>query len=219
MRQLEEDHLFRPVLELARLRCSITGEHLDHTQQYAKAICNVLSSQDWWREQFQHGSLCYVWQTACLHDIGKVGIPDYVLKSDHPCSSSEHVIMRQHPELGRLYIEHLKATFPLFIELLEVAEDIALYHHEHYDGTGYPAGLKGDDIPLAARIVAVADVYDAMVSRRSYKNSCSHQDALKYIKESSGTHFDPKIVDAFVSIFCTKFCTSDAKLPRHCSCC
>jgi len=129
---------------------------------------------------------------ALLHDIGKMGIPDSILRNPETLTESEQAAMRRHPELARRFLEQ--------IEYLQPALEIPYSHHEKWDGTGYPQGLKGEQIPLAARIFAVVDVYDALVSDRSYRQGGSMDDALNYIRKQAGKHFDPQVAEAFVKM-------------------
>lgn len=125
-----------------------------------------------------------------LHDIGKLGVPDNILLKPGPLTEEEWVIMRMHPKLAYDWL----APIPYLREALE----IPYCHHEKWDGTGYPRGLKGEAIPLASRIFAVADVWDAVTSDRSYRKAWSREKAMNYIRESNGLHFDPKVVDVFL---------------------
>lgn len=129
-----------------------------------------------------------------MHDIGKIGIPDRVLQKPGKLDDAEWVIMRQHTVIGAQILKGASADF------IKLAESISLNHHEKWDGSGYPHGIKGPDIPLAARIVAVADVFDALTSERPYKKPFPLEKAMAIIKESRGTHFDPEVADAFCSI-------------------
>jgi two-component system response regulator RpfG len=127
-----------------------------------------------------------------MHDIGKIGIPDYILLKPGHLSSSEWELMKQHTVIGHEILAESESRF------IQTGSVIALSHHEKYDGTGYPYGISGEEIPLPARIVAVADVYDALRSTRPYKPSWAREDAIRYINEQSGKHFDPACVEAFV---------------------
>ena len=148
-------------------------------------------------EKVPFSSLLY--QTSPLHDIGKVGIPDFILLKPGNLNDEEWKTMKRHAEIGA---ETLDACLKLnpSAEYLRIARDIAWAHHERWDGTGYPRGLKGEEIPLAARIVALADVFDALTVKRTYKAAMSHDVARGVILEGSGTHFDPMIVQAFLTV-------------------
>jgi putative two-component system response regulator len=139
--------------------------------------------------------------SSTLHDVGKVGIPEGILLKPDLLSPEEFAVMKLHTTLGGRLLEDgegkLKERLGVSETFLTQARDIALYHHEKYDGTGYPMGLRGDQIPLSARIVALADVYDALTSRRVYKDAWTHEKALAWITSASGKHFDPQVVEAF----------------------
>jgi HD-GYP domain-containing protein (c-di-GMP phosphodiesterase class II) len=134
---------------------------------------------------------------ALLHDIGKMGIPDAILQKPGRLSDEEWIIMRRHPVYARDYLSR--------VSYLTAALDIPYSHHERWDGTGYPQGLKGEEIPLAARIFAVVDVWDALTSKRPYLETWTKEEALAYIQEQAGRHFDPGIVDAFTELIRSKF--------------
>jgi putative two-component system response regulator len=138
-----------------------------------------------------------IYLTSPLHDIGKVGIQDSVLLKGGPLTDKEFEIMKSHVRIGSDTLA-AAARFQPDAEFLRMAHDIALTHHEWYDGSGYPQGLVGDEIPLCGRIVALADVYDALTAKRVYKNAFTHDVAKSVILEESGVHFDPDIVDAFL---------------------
>ncbi len=140
-----------------------------------------------------------VFKSAPLHDIGKIKIPDSILNKPGKLTPEEFDIMKKHSEYGGEVIDELIESLTE-ASYLEIARDIALYHHERWDGSGYPKGLKGEEIPLSARIMAVADVFDALVSERVYKKAFSFEKAMEIIREESGTHFDPRIVKAFVAV-------------------
>jgi HD-GYP domain-containing protein (c-di-GMP phosphodiesterase class II) len=129
---------------------------------------------------------------ALLHDIGKMGIPDAILQKPDMLTEAEWMIMQEHPQLAYQFLSH--------ISYLEPALEIPLCHHEKWDGTGYPQQLKGEEIPLTARIFSVVDVYDALTSDRPYREAWSHEDALRYIQEQSGKHFYPEAVRAFLEM-------------------
>jgi len=140
-----------------------------------------------------------VYQTSPLHDIGKVGVPDSVLLKPGKLSKEEFEIMKRHVDLGAETLQAALDRYP-HARFLIVAREIAMYHHERWDGRGYPQGLAGENIPLAARILALADVYDALTSKRAYKDAFSHEVSRDIIIKDSGKHFDPAIVDAFLRI-------------------
>jgi putative two-component system response regulator len=139
----------------------------------------------------------HLYKSSPLHDIGKVGIPDAILLKPGPLAPDEMTVMRRHPEIGgdtlRDVIERYEGH-----RFLRMGMEIAYCHHEHWDGSGYPRGLAGLDIPLAARIVALADAYDTITSRRPYKSASDHEEAVRRIVRDRGTHFDPVLVDVFL---------------------
>jgi putative two-component system response regulator len=135
-----------------------------------------------------------------LHDIGKVGIPDRILLKPGRYEAHEFEIMKTHCKLGRDAIQHAEDQLGLEVDFLKYAKEIAYGHQEKWDGSGYPEGLAGDAIPISARLMAVADVYDALISRRVYKEGMPHAKAASIIAEGRGSHFDPDIVDAFMAL-------------------
>jgi putative two-component system response regulator len=137
-----------------------------------------------------------IYLTSPLHDVGKVGIPDSVLLKPGKLNSREFEIMKTHTTIGAQTLDAAASEYP-GVGYLRLSRDIALSHHERYDGSGYPAGLTGDDIPLCGRIVALADVYDALTSRRVYKPAYAHEVARELIFDEAGKHFDPLVVEAF----------------------
>ncbi|HEX8914555.1 MAG TPA: HD domain-containing phosphohydrolase [Humisphaera sp.] len=184
--------------KLAESRDPETGAHLERVRSYSRVLAEHLTRTS---RHLVEGTANYaqlIYRTSPLHDIGKVGIPDHVLLKPGRLSDEEFEIMKSHTLLGARTLEaalkeHPEASF------LRMALDIALTHHERWDGTGYPNRLKGEAIPLCGRVVALADVYDALTSKRVYKGAFSHSLAKAMILKESGTHFDPAVVDAFVA--------------------
>ena len=161
-----------------------------------------------------------LFKSAPLHDIGKVGIPDRILLKPGRFTPEEFEIMKMHPALGADAITHAEATLGTEVEFLKMAKEIALSHQEKWDGSGYPQGLAGDDIPISARLMAVADVYDALISRRVYKDGMPHEKAVQIMVEGKSSHFDPDMIDAFVDIQAQfqesagRFADSDSDMAR-----
>src|SRR5262249_44512435 len=151
-----------------------------------------------YREQITPEFIRLIYLTSPLHDIGKVGIPDCILLKPSRLTDSEFDIMKMHTTLGAQTLDAALRQFPA-VHFLQMGRDIAASHHERFDGTGYPPGLKGHAIPLCGRIVALADVYDALTSKRVYKPAFAHHIAKSMIVESSGSHFDAAIVNAFIA--------------------
>jgi putative two-component system response regulator len=141
-----------------------------------------------------------LFKSAPLHDIGKVGVPDRILLKPGSFNVTEMEIMKTHTTLGRDAIQYAEQLLCHGLDFLSLAKEIAYSHHEKWDGSGYPQGLAGDEIPIPARLMAVADVYDAIISRRVYKPGMPHQKAVDILMKGKGQHFDPDIVDAFFSI-------------------
>ncbi len=184
--------------KLAESRDPETGEHLERMRIYSRLLAQHLSTVEPTCHQVNGEYVRLIYLTSPLHDIGKVGIPDNVLLKPGRLSDREFDIMKTHTTIGAQTLDAAAKRFPA-AKFLAMARDIAISHHERFDGTGYPNNLVGKDIPLAGRIVALADVYDALTSKRVYKKAFSHEIARAMILEESGTHFDPKVVDAFLA--------------------
>jgi putative two-component system response regulator len=185
--------------KLAESKDLETGNHLERMREYARALAEQLMKDPAIRKEVPPRFPEIIYQSSPLHDIGKVGIPDYVLLKPGSLNDEEWAIMKKHTILGA---ETLQATLNMYpgADFLRLARDIAWAHHERWDGSGYPRGLRGEEIPLAARIVTVADVYDALTMKRVYKSAYSHSVARGIIIEGSGKHFDPRVVQAFLDI-------------------
>ncbi|HPC85974.1 MAG TPA: two-component system response regulator, partial [Smithellaceae bacterium] len=186
---------------LAETRDNDTGNHIRRTQFYVRALAEKLRNH----ERFCHlldddKTIELLFKSAPLHDIGKVGIPDAILLKPGRFTPEEFEIMKSHTTLGRDAIRAAEQRLGLELPFLAYAKEIAYTHQEKWDGTGYPEGLSGDDIPISGRLMAVADVYDALICRRIYKEGMPHEKAVGIILESKGSHFDPDIVDAFMEI-------------------
>jgi response regulator RpfG family c-di-GMP phosphodiesterase len=184
---------------LAETRDNETGAHLLRTQEYVKALAENLQSHPGYQAELDDMAIDLLYKSAPLHDIGKVGIPDSILLKPGKLDDEEFAIMKTHTTIGvealREAAAHLEAN-----NFLAVAQDLICCHHERWDGKGYPQGLKDISIPLAGRIMAVADVYDALICKRVYKEAFSHGKARSIIVAGKGTHFDPNIVDAFLAM-------------------
>lgn len=183
--------------KLAESRDPETGQHLERVRSYARILAQAVQTHPVLRQGMNEDFVRLIWQTSPLHDIGKVGIPDSVLLKPGRLSDREFDIMKTHTTIGAATLGAALEEYPQ-ASFLRLARDIALTHHEHYDGSGYPQGLSGDDIPLCGRIVALADVYDALTSKRVYKDAFSHDVARNIIVEGKGAHFDPHLVEAFL---------------------
>ncbi len=185
---------------LAETRDKETGNHLKRTQAYIRALGLKLRDHPRFCDYLTEDIIESLYKLAPLHDIGKVGIPDAILLKQGALTPQEFEIMKMHPLLGGNAIAAAESGLPTPNRFLHIAREIATGHHEHWDGSGYPLGLKGDAIPISARLMALADVYDALISRRIYKRAFSHEEAMTHIAEQRGTHFDPDVVDAFMAI-------------------
>lgn len=185
--------------KLAESRDLETGHHLERVQCYSRALAEQLATNPQFRHEIDGEFIRLIYLTSPLHDIGKVGIPDAVLLKPGRLNDREFDIMKSHAMLGAKTLDAALERFPE-ARFLQIARDIAATHHERWDGTGYPAGLAGQQIPLCGRIVALADVYDALTSKRVYKEAFSHTVARSIILEGSGSHFDPDVVDAYLEV-------------------
>jgi putative two-component system response regulator len=185
---------------LAETRDNETGNHIMRTQHYVLALARHLRDHARFSAALSEDVVDRLFKAAPLHDIGKVGIPDRILLKPGRLDADEFEIMKTHTTLGRNAIENAQQRVGVSVPLLEVAKEIALSHQEKWDGSGYPEGLAGEAIPLSARLMAVADVYDALISRRVYKAPMSHEQATEIIVAGRGRHFDPDISDAFVAL-------------------
>ena len=185
---------------LAETRDSDTGNHIRRTQHYVQALARHLKTHVRFANELSDAAIDVLFKAAPLHDIGKVGIPDRILLKPAQLTPEEFEIMKTHTTLGCDAIEQAEQIVGTRVDFLRVAKEIALSHQEKWDGSGYPQGLAGDDIPLSARLMAVADVYDALISERVYKAAMPHDRAVGVVFQGRGAHFDPDMVDAFIEI-------------------
>jgi putative two-component system response regulator len=183
--------------KLAESRDSETGAHVERVQSYTRLIAKNLSAEVKACNGVDEEYIRLLFQTSPLHDLGKVGIPDSVLLKPGKLTANEFAIMETHTIVGAKTLDAALERFPN-ARFLQIAREIAATHHEKFDGTGYPRGLAGQQIPLCGRIVAVADVYDALTSRRVYKDAMTHEQARAILLRERGSHFDPEVVDAFL---------------------
>lgn len=185
---------------LAEVRDQDTGNHLRRTQNYIRALGRHLHTHPRFATYLSEAVIDMLFKCAPLHDIGKVGIPDRILLKPGRYEPAEFAIMKTHPALGFEALTRAQASVGQSVGFLEIAKQIVYSHHEKWDGSGYPQGLAGDAIPISARLMALADVYDALISRRVYKPGMTHAQASKIIVDGRGTHFDPDVVDAFLAL-------------------
>jgi putative two-component system response regulator len=185
---------------LAEMRDNETGNHIRRTQNYIKVLAEQLLDHPRFKSELNDEVIELLFKSAPLHDIGKVGIPDAILQKPGKLTEDEWAIMKRHAEFGRNALAQAEKDFGESIGFLRLAQEIAFGHHEKWDGSGYPLGLVGESIPMSARLMAVADVYDALISRRVYKPPFSHAQAITMLVDGCGTHFDPDIINALKTI-------------------
>ena len=185
--------------KLAESRDPETGHHLERIASFAVALCNELRANSRFRDTITPEFIRNIAISSALHDIGKVGIEDAILLKPGALTEEEREQMQQHTLIGGDCLQSIERRLA-GSNFLEMAREIALYHHEHWNGEGYSRGISGEQIPLPARIVAVADVYDALSVRRVYKEAFPHEKCVEIIREASGRQFDPEIVNAFLRI-------------------
>ena len=182
--------------EVVENRDDNTGGHIKRTARYVQCIANELKKEGAYSDILTDKYIADMVVAAPMHDIGKIHIPDAVLNKPGKLTNEEFEIMKTHTTAGENLLKSAKEEFGES-NYLTIAMEMAAYHHERWDGKGYPYGISGENIPLCARIMAVADVFDALTSRRCYKNAMPLEKAYSIIREESGSHFDPKVVEAF----------------------
>ncbi len=184
---------------VAESRDPETGGHIQRTKNYVRILAEKLAENPKYKDILTKDMIELIYHSAPLHDLGKVAISDNILLKPGPLTAEEFETMKTHTTIGENTISITQKRFA-DSEFLSIAKEIAGSHHERWDGTGYPRGLKGDVIPLSGRIMALADVYDALVSRRTYKEPIIHSEVVQMIKDERGTHFDPDLVDTFLQL-------------------
>ena len=185
--------------ELIECRDDTTGGHVGRMQNYLHVFFVALLDNELYKDEVASWNIALILQSAHLHDVGKIGIKDHVLLKPGKLTAEEFEIIKTHVEFGETVIDKIKEK-TTEKEFLEQAKTMISSHHEKWDGSGYPRGLKGTEIPLQGRMMAIVDVYDALTSDRPYKKAYSHEEALKIISDGSGTHFEPELVAVFMSI-------------------
>jgi response regulator RpfG family c-di-GMP phosphodiesterase len=189
---LEEHHYeaFERLAVISEYRDPESGEHSSRVGELAAELALQLGEDAAWAEELR--------LAGRLHDVGKVGVPDAILQKPGPLTDDEFEVMKTHTTIGATVFAGSKSA------LIQLAAEVALSHHERWDGTGYPAGLQGEAIPLSGRLVAVADVYDALITAHRYKSAWSSNDAVSHVVAGRGTHFEPRIVDALVEVIAAR---------------
>jgi len=194
-----QNALLKTMAELVEYRDDITGRHIERTQKGLRILLEEIIASGIYKDETKDWDVELLIQSCQLHDVGKIFISDNILRKPGKLNNDEYEDMKIHTHVGRQIMEKVE-LLAQESEFLKYAKIFATSHHEWWDGTGYPNKLKGTDIPLLGRIMAIADVYDALVSVRPYKNAYSHEEAVRIIMEGSGTHFDPALIEIFAKV-------------------
>ena len=216
-----QDVTIQAMASLAETRDNETGNHIRRTQHYVEVLAERVRDHPRFKHFLNDETIRLLFKSAPLHDIGKIGIPDHILLKPGRFTAEEFEIMKTHTTLGRDAIQHAEDQLGIQVDFLCLAKEIAYSHQEKWDGSGYPQGLAADDIPISARLMAVADVYDALISRRVYKQGMPHEEAVEIIRQGRGSHFDPDICDAFLAnveqfkAIAERFADSDQDMARQ----
>lgn len=189
----------KTMAELVEYRDDVTGKHIERTTHYLKILIEALGKKGLHLEKVASWDLDLLLQSAQLHDIGKIVISDTILNKPDKLDQNEFEEIKKHTKFGEDIIEQIKKN-TVERSFLELAKIFASAHHEKWDGSGYPNGLKGEEIPLEGRLMAIADVYDALISERPYKKAFTHEEAVDIILKGMGTHFDPELVNVFKDV-------------------
>ena len=194
-----QNAVLKTVAELVEYRDDITGEHIERTQSYLAILVRALTKYGLYTEEISSWNMDLVLQSAQLHDVGKIAIRDSILQKPDKLTVEEFERIKEHTTFGEKVIERIKQS-TADQAFLEYAKIFAATHHEKWDGSGYPRGLRGEDIPLLGRLMAIADVYDALISARPYKKAFTHKEAVTVIAAGKGTQFDPVLADLFLGV-------------------
>lgn len=194
-----KDSIVFTLTELAKTRDDETGSHLERIKKYVLILSQALSETNEYEKDLTDDFINTIYNMSALHDIGKVGISDNILKKPGQLTPDEFKIMKTHTNIGGIILKRSYSNFNNF-EFLKTGMNIAMYHHERWDGKGYPLGISGKSIPLEARIVSVADVFDALTTKRVYKEEFSNDKTLTIMKSESGKGFDPIVYEAFLKV-------------------
>ena len=193
----EKNALIFALVQLMSVKDSETSQHVERVQEYCRVLAESVQKKPKYKDYVNRKFLDSLYLAAALHDIGKVAISDSVLLKEGKLTQAEWEVMKSHTTIGDQAVASVLFKYP-HMTLLETAREIIRHHHEWYDGSGYPDQLAGEDIPLSARITAIADVYDSLTSERSYKDAFTHQEAKRLIIKGSGSQFDPELVKVFL---------------------
>lgn len=193
--QLQQDIIIT-MANLIESRDGTTGEHVKRTSLYVSRFLDILIEKEIYKEELTNEFVSYVKKATPMHDIGKITVSDMILQKPDRFTEEEYSIMKQHARAGQRLIQENMSSI-VDKRFVEIASDIAAYHHEKWNGTGYPEGLQETEIPLSARIVAIADVYDALVAKRQYKDGMSSEEAIAIMKKDRGISYEPILFDAF----------------------
>jgi len=188
------------IVTLAGTRSSDTGQHILRVQQYVQALVQRLKEHPRFAAALTESYCRVLFQSALLHDMGTIGIPDRILLKPGALTPAEYEIIKSHTTLARDAIEQAELALGYQAPLLQTVKELAYSHHEKWDGSGYPQGLSEEKIPLSARLMAIADVYDALISERVYRAGLPHDQAVGIIFQGRASHFDPDMVDVFIEI-------------------
>jgi putative two-component system response regulator len=204
---------------LAESRDNAAGNHIRRTQCYIRELATKLQDHSRFKNFLDDRKIESIFKSAALHDIGKVGIPDRILLKPGRLTVEEFEVIKTHTRLGRDTIASAERQLDNPSDFLTLASEIAYCHHERWDGTGYPEGLAGEAIPAGARLMAVADVYDALTSKRVYRDAYSHEQAVEMVEGGRASHFDPAVVEAFIGLaddfpaLAQRYCDSEEAVP------
>jgi len=194
-----QNAILKTVAEIVEFRDDITGSHIERTQRYLKALFEKIVEKGLYKAEVSSWDMNVFLQSAQLHDVGKIAIRDSILLKPCSLTPEEFEEMKSHTTFGKMIIDRISKS-TVEDSFLEHAKIFAYSHHEKWDGTGYPLGLSGEDIPLQGRLMAIADTYDALISERPYKKAFTHEKTMKIILEGKGTHFSPELIDIYESV-------------------
>jgi putative two-component system response regulator len=198
-----QNRVLKTIIELVERRDEVSGGHVERTRKYVEVLLDVLVKNNIYKDVVSSWEKESFLQSTIFYDLGKISIKDDILLKPGKLEEDEYNEMKKHTVMGVKIIDDIKASMArnsAEASVFDYAKEVAGFHHERWDGTGYPYGLKGYNIPLGGRIMAIADVYDALIEHKSYKKSYTHEEAAKIIAQGKGTHFDPTLVDLFITV-------------------